>query len=243
MSSTPCIVSVVCVSVVVVLCCVAVVVATTVTKGSKFQQLDVHLKLSPEILKYVEGELSDEILKLAPHNDISFKKTIPHITLYLTEYVSANISDVVKTMDSLVPILAKKIGNCRVDFGKPFAQGSYYMWNTEVPSCLQEITDNITNALAKYRNVNQEVPEWVYNLPEPGRSERIKFVHEYGSPNVFKYFSPHLTLAWSDKDDLTKLDQLHYPTFSFEVDGIGLGVVSDHGTVLRDKDVAHWNFK
>jgi len=209
----------------------------------EFQQLDVHLKLSADILKYVEGELSDEILKLAPHNDISFKTTIPHITLYLTEYVSANISDVITTMDALIPNLAKKIGSCAIQFAKPFAQGEYYMWRTEVPDCMQEIADNITVELAKYRNVNQEVPDWVYTLPEPGRSERIELVHKYGSPNVFNYFDPHLTLAWSDQDDLTKLDQLTYPPFVFKVEEIGLGVVADHGTVVRGKDLAHWTFK
>jgi len=213
------------------------------SSSGEFQQLDVHLKLSPEILKYVEGELSTEINQLAPHNEVDFRLTIPHITLYLTEYVSANISDVVTTLNGVIPKLAKKIGSCRIDFGKPFAQGQYYMWRTEVPDCMQQIADNLTMELAKYRNVDQEVPDWVLTLPEPMRSERIALVHQYGSPNVFNYFDPHLTLAWSDQDDLTKLDQLNYPRFSFMVDQIGLGVVGDHGTVIRGKDVAQWTFK
>jgi len=220
-----------------------IVEESTSSSSSEFQMLDLHLKLSPEILHYIEGSLSDQINQLCPHNDIDFKKTIPHITLYLTEYVSANISDVVKTVDGLIPRLAKRIGKCPIIFAKPFAEGQYYMWRTQVPDCMQEITDNLTLELAKYRNVNQEVPDWVYTLPEPGRSERIELVHKYGSPNVFKYFDPHLTLAWSDQDDLTKLDQLKYPQFTFLVEELGLGVVSDHGTVLRGKDVAHWTFK
>jgi len=217
--------------------------ANSSSGSGEFQQLDVHLKLSSEALKYIEGSLSDQINALVPHNDISFNTTIPHVTLYLTEYVSANISNVVSTLDILIPRLAKRIGSCRIPFGKPYAQGAYYMWRTVVPDCLQEITDNLTLELAKFRNVNQEVPDWVYTLPEPERSERIAMVKQYGSPNVFKYFDPHVTLAWSDQDDLTKLEELKYPQFRFKIEEIGLGVVSDHGTVLRDKDVAHWIFK
>jgi len=232
---------------IIALLCVVLAMATasdlSSSSSGEFQQLDVHLKLSAEILDYVEGDLSNEINKLAPHNEVDFKISIPHITLYLTEYMSENISDVVDTMNRLVPHLAKSIGTCPITFGKPFAQGQYFMWRTEVPACMQQIVDNLTIELCKYRNVDQEVPDWVYTLPEPQRSERIQMVRKYGSPNVFQYFDPHLTLAWSDVDDLTQLTQLNYPQFVFNIETIGLGVVGDHGTVLRGKDIAQWTFK
>lgn len=42
---------------------------------------------------------------------------------------------------------------------------------------------------------NQTVPDWVQHLPEPERSEKIAFIRQYGSPNVFSQFQPHVTLA------------------------------------------------
>ena len=33
------------------------------------------------------------------------------------------------------------------------------------------------------------------HLPEPERSEKIAYIKQYGSPNVFTQFQPHVTLA------------------------------------------------
>ena len=45
---------------------------------------------------------------------------------------------------------------------------------------------------------NQTIPDWVQHLPEPERSEKIDFIRQYGSPNVFSQFQPHVTLACDD---------------------------------------------
>jgi hypothetical protein len=42
---------------------------------------------------------------------------------------------------------------------------------------------------------NQTIPDWVQHLPEPERSAKIAFIKQYGSPNVFSQFQPHVTLA------------------------------------------------
>ena len=42
---------------------------------------------------------------------------------------------------------------------------------------------------------NQAVPDWVQHLPEPERSEKIALIRQYGSPNVFSQFRPHVTIA------------------------------------------------
>ena len=52
-----------------------------------------------------------------------------------------------------------------------------------------------------------------------------------------------VTLAWSSQDDLKKLDQLVYPKFSIPIERVGFGLVGDHGTVLRDQDIAAWDWK
>lgn len=246
----------------------AVAVAATATaRDETYQELDVHMKLNGAALQYIEGDLRQRIAAAAPHNEVNFTTTIPHITLYLTEYVGALLPDAVAALNTLVPRLAAQVGACNVTLGRPVVSGQYFMWNTEVPACLQQISDTIALELARFRNKNQEVPEWVYNLPEPDRTRRINLVRQYGSPGVFQFFnpqfvlflplstnslscphvSPHtthsVTLAWSATDDMKPLLDLEYPTYSIPLQHIGFGVTGDHGTVLRDKDIASWKWK
>ena len=51
-----------------------------------------------------------------------------------------------------------------------------------------------------------------------------------------------MTLAWSSQDDLTKLLKLHYPALTIPLETIGFGAVGDHGTVIRNSDVASWDY-
>lgn len=51
-----------------------------------------------------------------------------------------------------------------------------------------------------------------------------------------------VTLAWSSQDDLTQLLKLAYPSFTIPLETIGFGVVGDHGTVIRNSDVATWSW-
>ncbi len=53
--------------------------------------------------------------------------------------------------------------------------GTYALWNAknEKGSCIQLMSDTIVNALVKYIVPNQPIPDWVLQLPEPLRSEKI----------------------------------------------------------------------
>lgn len=89
--------------------------------------------------------------------------------------------------------------------------GTYAMLTTGTPACLQFMSDAVVNAtyviaaflswklhtLCMYHLAvpNQTIPIWVQHLPEPERSEKIAFIRQYGSPNVFTQFQPHVTLA------------------------------------------------
>lgn len=172
----------------------AAVAAAAVVRDDTYQELDVHMKLNGAALQYIEGDLRKRIAAAAPHNEVNFTTTIPHITLYLTEYVSVLLPDAIAVLDTLVPRLAAQVGVCNVTLGRPVVSGQYFMWNTEVPACLQQISDTITLELARFRNKNQDVPEWVYNLPEPDRSRRISLVRQYGSPGVFQFFNPQFVI-------------------------------------------------
>ena len=168
----------------------AMTAAAAGVRDNTFQELDVHMKLNGAALQYIEGDLRQRIAAAAPHNEVNFTTTIPHITLYLTEYVGALLPDAVAVLDTLVPRLAAQVGACNVTLGRPVVSGQYFMWNTEVPACLQQVSDTIALELARFRNKDQDVPEWVYNLPEPDRTRRINLVRQYGSPGVFQFFNP-----------------------------------------------------
>jgi hypothetical protein len=90
--------------------------------------------------------------------------------------------------------------------------GTYAMLTTGTPACLQFMSDAVVNATyvivafsrSKLRHPlcmyhlavpNQTIPDWVQHLPEPERSEKIAYIKQYGSPNVFTQFQPHVTLA------------------------------------------------
>jgi hypothetical protein len=51
--------------------------------------------------------------------------------------------------------------------------GAYALWNAEIRSCLQRMSDALVTALWQYIVPNQPVPDWVYQLPEPLRSQKI----------------------------------------------------------------------
>lgn len=64
--------------------------------------------------------------------------------------------------------------------------GDYGMWNVDIThsKCLQSLSDTLVEALSSYITPNQTIPDWVLQLPEPLRSEKIGwYLHpHYNSP-------------------------------------------------------------
>src|SRR5262249_19221860 len=79
---------------------------------------------------------------------------------------------------------------CSITLTNATVQGAYGMWNVLDSECLQLMSDMVVEATYAFIVPNQTVPSWVYQLPEPERSEKIAYVQTYGSPNVFKQFQP-----------------------------------------------------
>ena len=103
------------------------------------------------------------------------------------------------------------------------------------------MSDRIVNATHRFAVPNQPVPSWVNGLPEPEKSEKIKAIQEYGSPNVFSQFAPHVTLAFDSApaDNLTAaFESLVVKDATCTPITVGLGSVGPHGTVLASKDLA-----
>ena len=76
-------------------------------------------------------------------------------------------------------------------------------------------------------------------LPEPQRSEKIRSIRKYGSPNVFSQFQPHVTLAWDQHEDLAPaFHSMPVTSQTFVPTTVALGTVGPHGTVMRGEDMA-----
>jgi hypothetical protein len=210
--------------------------------------VDIHLKLDSVTEDYVVS-LGKTIHGIDANDDIDFTTDQPHITLYLTAFQTSQLPAL---KDAVQEVLQQSdFGRCQISMPNAglIVSGSYGMWNTANPACLQRMSDSIVNATYKYAIPNQPIPSWVDGLPEPTKSEKIHMIQEYGSPNVFSQFQPHVTLAFdgspSNASNLstafavlkkTVNDTSTIPTV------VGLGTVGAHGTVLRGKDMAQFPF-
>lgn len=203
---------------------------------------DVHLPLSgagAAVALHANDFLTSRLLD----NAIDFHtKHTPHITLYLTEWQCSVPPCAQHLDDTLTPTLHDLSWQelCTVKIGSPYAAGSFAMLNVTISSCLQLYSDSIVNATYSMAQPNQSVPAWVHSLPEPERSEKIHDVRMYGSPNVFGQFEPHVTIGWSS--NTTALAEavaaLAVSPASFIGSVVALGTTGEHGTVLKDKDLA-----
>ena len=221
--------------------------------------IDIHLPVRGAA--YSLALASNKFLNAALDNkEIDFEtKHTPHVTLYLTSWTCSRgvsysdgetcvqrVEDAVESTiyDMYVP---GKRSPCRVKVGEPFAAGTYAMLNVTLDDCLQRYSDLIVNSTYRLSAPNQTVPSWVRNLPEPERDEKIHDIEEYGSPNVFSQFQPHVSVGWSSNasavadavESLKRHMNVHTASFLGEV--VALGSVSAHGTVLQHADLGIFN--
>jgi len=163
----------------------------------------------------------------------------PHVTLYLTEFDDSNLQLLQDRLGEISEVLYR----CYLWMNDTEPSGDYGMWNVINNQCLQSSSDVVVNATYDLAVPNQPVPDWVYKLPEPERSEKIEMIKLYGSPNVFSQFQPHVTLAYDNAtaDNFgVVFSELPSSPFTSISPMLGMGRVGNWGTVLRGKDYADW---
>jgi hypothetical protein len=209
---------------------------------------DIHLPLSGPA--EAAALAANDFLSTQMDNKIDFHTLhSPHITLYLTEWSCAQNTSEHECKDPVVDALSSTLYGlasqlCNVSVGRPFVSGSYAMLNVTLTSCLQRYSDAVVNGTHQLALPNQTVPDWVYSLPEPTRSQKIHDVQVYGSPNVFDQFAPHVTIGWASNVTMVAAAVTAMgpsPPSTFVAATVALGVTGDHGTVLRGKDLAVFN--
>lgn len=225
-----------------------IAVTTAVTDNSSNStegiSMDIHVRLDSNT-QAMAVELSSGISSACPGNQISFSgsdsNAIPHITLYLTEFLTSAVEN--GTLAARLSSALAGWGGCNgIPLDVTYASGSYGLWNvTEVPECLQQLSDTVVLATYGLAVPDQPVPSWVYGLDDPTAvAEKEEMMALYGSPNVFSQFDPHVTLAYDDDsaDDLSLcLSSLGNTDTSFPATVVGLGEVGNFGTVTGESQL------
>ena len=203
-------------------------------------QLDIHLKLQPTSCLHRTATIANQNLhQHSSFEKINFHISQPHITLYLTEFRHDSINTLVDGLYKL------DLNHQLVDINDTMVSGAYATYSVQNTRSLQQLSDEIVRNCSQYIVANQTVPNWVYDLPEPQRTKKINYVHQYGSPNVLDEFEPHLTVGYdeeaSEEDRRIILEKiLSDDSDSCREDSvweIGVGVVGEMGTVLWDMTV------
>lgn len=173
-------------------------------------QLDIHLKLRPYSCLYqIAHAANDELVQQSPTTEsITFQNdtSIPHITLYLSDFQKNKLSNITDTLTHLISkrdICQPRISRSsdsprRIDIDHVMIQGPYSMYHISKTYFLQHLSDTIVMNTNSFIIPNQTVPDWVHNLPEPERSKKMDYVRQYGSPNVLDEFDPHMTVGYDE---------------------------------------------
>ena len=169
-------------------------------------------------------------LKEAGIDSLYSKGYAIHMTLYLTEYKPESL----KKIKEVVNKIAKETKPFDVNFYRlRKTGGNWFMLDAENNGIIQELADEVTVRLNKYRATDAKVPDWAKSIPE-----KVKSFNLYGSPNVFMNFDPHITLL--TPEDPAKIDtftsKYNFKPFKAKVIGIGIAQVDDLG---QAKDIIY----
>ena len=185
----------------------------------------------------------------------------PHVTLYLADFDviesyddeegKYEMMELIQAIENAIDeIKEKKLDEnmiCSMEITDVTIQGAYTMLNIQKNACLQYISDTIVNHTKSFVSFPSSVPDWVYTIPDPKvREEKIELIREYGSPNVFEGFDPHVTVSfernWDDNDKdrvkarYNKVQRLNHdlPTKCNQTGQfLALGYTSTGGTVVQ----------
>ncbi|KAG2392426.1 hypothetical protein C9374_012678 [Naegleria lovaniensis] len=215
--------------------------------ASQIADYNIHIKLSAEC-EAAAMDINNRVTGMDPNQQINFNITHqPHVTLYLTRFISEFRDTIVNDLNNTLisQFNALNLGNCSVSTTTYFnVSGSYAMWDVQNSPCLQGLSNAIVNATARYVDPRSKstIPSWVNNLPPQLRQVKILMIQQYGSPNVFSQFQPHVTIAHDDVTP-TQLDSavraIGNPVpCTYKLRYVSIGLTGDYGTVLRGKDVA-----
>lgn len=154
-----------------------------------------------------------------------------HCTLYMTDYPVEAKDRVINRMAAL----ARSTG--RFDIitdGLELTSGNWFFLNFARTWELQALSDAVVRLLSPLRLETGHVPAWAQNYPA-----KLEYIKQYGSPNVFTEYNPHLTfLSRANRHRIQRFMNRHQSSsFSMpvtgQVVGIGIGPADRNGQILE----------
>jgi hypothetical protein len=164
-------------------------VAATTAEGL---DINVHLLFAPPLLTAVtavNAKFENETIRFPqPHT--------PHVTLYLSKFPESALPGLINAIREAAKAPAFAMP-CESKISYVFASGSYIMLPISESTCLQSMSDVVVQHTHHMSIPNQTAPAWLLLLPEPQRSMKMDMLIRFGSPNVFRQYEPHITIACS----------------------------------------------
>jgi len=223
----------------------------------KGTQINIHIPLLPipqnKVIEY-NKELTNSLITPTAQQIDFVEKYVPHNTLYLSTFTNHSLISGEFQASANLAVLATmnndlcKTGIENLQIGETLNQsGAYAMLSVTNTQCLQLLSNNLVLNLNQYLDpyAKNYIPSWVYNLPEEEQAIKIKYIKEYGSPNVFEGFVPHVTLAYDSANSTISIEnykigceelELKFGVIESECTSLGFGKVGDFGTVIRGVD-------
>jgi len=217
---------------------------------SSKQLINVHLQLSPknhEVTRLInEFNTFLEQKKLLSHYGIKpYYPHFPlHITLFMTDFPMTN-SQLIKERTQKLTAPWQTIKLTAQDF--VVSPKGYVMLRLKSNPTIEHFANDLVTTLAPLRAPNPSIPSWA--KPDP---KRVALCNQYGSPNVFSYFDPHLSIFSADhlhpKQQMTLYNELQQAlkefTHTHNTDvavygaSIGIGLADESGQITQEL----WSF-
>ncbi len=192
-------------------------------------KLNVFAVLSPEIEAAARAVSQDLQTQegLSTYPQLGFQI---HCTLYMTTYPPAAQEDLVARIKELAATTrAFPARTTRLQITKD----NWFFLDLERDRNLQSLSDAVVGVASPLRSPTSFIPDWAKDNPE-----KVEYLKQYGSPNVFAQFEPHLTLlANADRVALTRFLEKNgqNPAYALPIAGqviaIGVGEADRKGQI------------
>lgn len=213
--------------------------------------MNVHLQISPnshEVRHLIEefNTFLQQKKRLSRYHITPYYPHFPlHITLYMTDFPTSNFT--------LIKEYTQKLGThwqtlhlTAQDFiASP--QG-YVMLRLQKNKTIQSYADALVTALAPLRALSTPIPAWAQQDPK-----RVTLCKQYGSPSVFNYFNPHLSVFSADhlstnqhkllykdlQEAIQEFTRTHPIKIPVQASALGIGIANEAGQITQEL----WTFK
>lgn len=207
---------------------------TNSIRADEVEKINVFCVMSENI--EAEVKVASVDLKVVENVEtFALKGYQPHCTLYMTAYPKGRQ----KIISNIVGRIAKETKQFEINTkGIEVAASDWLFMGLENNKNLQSLCDKICDKLKFLRVKSDYVPEWAKNMPE-----KVRCIKEYGSPNVFSQFDPHLTLlAKSDGKMLRHFkefcaEKIYNKPVTGKVVAIGYGFADRDGQIKTPIEV------